>query len=152
MFDVGFWELVLVGVVALLVVGPERLPKLARSAGLWIGRARRTLGAVKAEIDREIKAQELKEILEKQARSKPLTTIIEDLSADAFETKPLAGPAAAPSEGARADKASPGEADTGTGTAPGGPTMTPAIPGSTTPARPPAGLPATPGRASDPSD
>ena len=40
MFDIGFLELVVVGVVALLVVGPERLPKLARTAGLWMGRAR----------------------------------------------------------------------------------------------------------------
>ncbi|HSO80570.1 MAG TPA: twin-arginine translocase TatA/TatE family subunit, partial [Chromatiaceae bacterium] len=38
MFDIGFLEMVLVGVVALLVVGPERLPKLARTAGLWMGR------------------------------------------------------------------------------------------------------------------
>ena len=65
MFDIGFLELVLVGVVALLVVGPERLPKLARTAGLWMGRARRTLATVKAEIDSELKAEELKEILKK---------------------------------------------------------------------------------------
>ncbi len=96
MFDIGFWELVLIGVVVLLVVGPERLPKLARTAGMWIGRARRTLSAVKAEIDREIKAQELKEILEKQAQSKPLQTIIEDLSDDAFEKKAPTARAAAP--------------------------------------------------------
>ena len=77
MFDVGFLELVLVGVVALIVVGPERLPRLARTAGMWIGRARRTLTSVKAEIDRELKAEELKQILEKQARTNPLETIIE---------------------------------------------------------------------------
>jgi len=77
MFDVGFLELVIVGIVALIVVGPERLPRLARTAGLWIGRARRTLSSVKAEIDRELKAEELKQILEKQARSNPLETIIE---------------------------------------------------------------------------
>jgi len=78
MFDVGFWELALVGLVALLVVGPERLPKLARTAGLWLGRGRRMLSAMKAEIDREIKAEELKEILSKQARSNPLESILED--------------------------------------------------------------------------
>jgi len=77
MFDIGFMELVLVGVVALLVVGPERLPRLARTAGLWVGRARRTLATVKAEIDSELKAEELKEILAKQARENPLETIIE---------------------------------------------------------------------------
>jgi len=78
MFDIGFWELLLIGVVALLVVGPERLPKLARTAGLWIGRGRRMLSSVKAEIDRELKAEELKQILEKQVRSNPLETILDD--------------------------------------------------------------------------
>ena len=77
MFDIGFLELVVVGVVALLVVGPERLPKLARNAGLWMGRARRTVATVKAEIDSELKAEELKEILAKQARENPLETLIE---------------------------------------------------------------------------
>jgi len=78
MFDVGFWELALIGLVMLVVVGPERLPKLARTAGLWLGRGRRMLSSVKAEIDREIKAEELKEILNKQARSNPLETILDD--------------------------------------------------------------------------
>ena len=64
MFDIGFLELLLIGVVALLVVGPERLPKLARTAGLWLGRGRRMLSSVKAELDRELKAEELKQILE----------------------------------------------------------------------------------------
>lgn len=81
MFDIGFWELVLIAVVALLVIGPERLPKVARIAGLWLGRARRTLASVKEEIDRELKAQELKEILEKQARSNPLESILEEPAA-----------------------------------------------------------------------
>jgi len=78
MFDVGALELLLIGVVALLVVGPERLPKLARTAGLWVGRARRAFVSVKEEIDREIKAEELKEILRKQAESNPLESILED--------------------------------------------------------------------------
>jgi sec-independent protein translocase protein TatB len=78
MFDIGAMELILVGVVALLVVGPERLPKLARTAGLWVGHARRALVSVKAEIDREVKAEELKEILRKQAENNPLESIIED--------------------------------------------------------------------------
>jgi sec-independent protein translocase protein TatB len=78
MFDVGFQELVMIALVALLVVGPERLPKLVRTAGYWLGRGRRILGSVKAEIDREIKADELKDILRKQAASNPLTSILED--------------------------------------------------------------------------
>jgi sec-independent protein translocase protein TatB len=78
MFDIGALELILIGVVALLVLGPERLPKVARTAGLWVGRARRAFLSVKEEIDREIKAEELKEILRKQAESNPLETILED--------------------------------------------------------------------------
>ncbi|NEX16239.1 MAG: twin-arginine translocase subunit TatB [Halochromatium sp.] len=78
MFDVGALELLVISVVALIVVGPERLPKLARAAGLWVGRARRAFASVKDEIDREIKAEELKEILRKQAESRPLDTILEE--------------------------------------------------------------------------
>lgn len=77
MFDIGALELVLVGVVALIVLGPERLPRVARTAGLWVGRARRAFLSVKEEIDRELKAEELKEILRQQALQNPLETIIE---------------------------------------------------------------------------
>ncbi len=78
MFDIGFWELALIGLVALVVVGPERLPKLARMAGLWLGRGRRMLSSVKEEIDRELKAEELKQILNKQAQANPLETILDE--------------------------------------------------------------------------
>ncbi len=78
MFDVGFQELILIGVVALIVIGPERLPKAARIAGMWLGRARRTLANVKHEIDREMKTEELNEILERQTRSNSLETLLED--------------------------------------------------------------------------
>ncbi len=64
MFDVGFWELTIIGIVALVIVGPERLPKLARTAGLWIGKARRMVADVKRDIDREIKASEMSDIKE----------------------------------------------------------------------------------------
>lgn len=101
MFDVGFQELILIGVVALLVVGPERLPKLARTAGLWLGRARRVLGSVKAEIDRELKADELRDILRKQADSIPLHSIIEETQAQfsqAIGNHPVAAPAPPPTQ------------------------------------------------------
>jgi sec-independent protein translocase protein TatB len=66
-------------VVALIVIGPERLPKVARTAGHWIGRGRRFVASVKADIDREIKAEELKHILEDQAKkANPLHEIIEE--------------------------------------------------------------------------
>jgi sec-independent protein translocase protein TatB len=77
-FDVGFFELLLVGLVALLVFGPERLPSLARTAGLWIGRARRFLGTVKSDIEQELKAEELKRIIREQQINNPLHDLIED--------------------------------------------------------------------------
>jgi len=82
MFDVGLLELLLVGIVALLVVGPERLPKLARTAGMWLGRGRRFIGSVKDDIDRELKADELRSILEKQKQNNPLHEIVEDTKKD----------------------------------------------------------------------
>lgn len=66
MFDFGFWELSIVMVVALLVVGPERLPALAGQVGKWVGKAKRMIASVRSDIESEIKAAELKEILEKQ--------------------------------------------------------------------------------------
>jgi sec-independent protein translocase protein TatB len=82
MFDVGFFELLLIAVVALLVVGPERLPKLARTAGMWLGRGRRFINSVKDDIDREMKADELRQILEKQKQNNPLHEILEDTKKD----------------------------------------------------------------------
>lgn len=66
MFDFGFWELTIVMVVALLVVGPERLPVLAGQVGRWVGKAKRVLHSIRSDIESEIKAAELQEILKKQ--------------------------------------------------------------------------------------
>ena len=60
MFDIGFSELLLIAVVALVVLGPERLPKAARFAGLWVRRARAQWYSVKSELERELEAEELK--------------------------------------------------------------------------------------------
>ncbi len=62
MFDVGFSELVLIGIVALVVIGPERLPKVARMAGHLLGRMQRYVNDVKADINREIQLDELKKL------------------------------------------------------------------------------------------
>lgn len=63
MFDIGFLELVVVAVVALLVLGPERLPGAVRTAGLLIGRFKRGFADVKAQVEREIGADEIRQQL-----------------------------------------------------------------------------------------
>lgn len=78
MFDIGFWELTVIAVVALIVIGPERLPKVARTVGLWVGRMRGMVLSVKADIDRELRAEELKKVMAEQAKSAGLHEIIEE--------------------------------------------------------------------------
>ncbi len=100
MFDVGFTELILVAVVMLLVVGPERLPRIARTAGLWVGKMRGFMSSVKADIDRELASEELKKALAKQAAMPELEELIDEVSG-----KPLqAGERRAPGKPGLQDK------------------------------------------------
>ena len=62
MFDIAFSELMIIGVVALLVIGPEKLPKVARTLGHLLGRAQRYVNDVKSDISREIQLDELKKL------------------------------------------------------------------------------------------
>ena len=62
MFDVAFSELLVIGIIALIVIGPERLPKVARTAGQWLGRLNRYVSQVKQDIDRDIKLDELRKM------------------------------------------------------------------------------------------
>jgi sec-independent protein translocase protein TatB len=66
MFDIGFFELVIVFIIGLLVLGPERLPQVVRSIGLWTGRARATLNNLKHEMEREAYNEDMKENFRKQ--------------------------------------------------------------------------------------
>lgn len=68
MFDIGFWEILLIGVVALLVVGPERLPALATLAGQWIGRLKRFANHMRNEIQQELETEHLKSLVDEQNR------------------------------------------------------------------------------------
>lgn len=67
MFDIGFMELLLISIVALIVIGPERLPGAIRTATLWIGRAKRSFNQVKSEIEKEINADEIKRQLHNES-------------------------------------------------------------------------------------
>ena len=120
MFGISFSELLLVGLVALLVLGPERLPGAARTAGLWVGRLKRSFNAIKQEVEREIGADEIRRqlhnehilSLEQEARkilgpvnevAKPIAPLGEHSIAPAPDATPVApapqvaAPAATPS-------------------------------------------------------
>ena len=62
MFDVGFSEVVIIAIIALVILGPERLPKVARTIGFWVGKARRMVADVKTDIDREMRESELADL------------------------------------------------------------------------------------------
>ena len=66
LFDVGFQEIVLIGIIALLVIGPERLPSVARSVGLWVGKVQRFVAGVKTDIRNELQTDELRGLLNSQ--------------------------------------------------------------------------------------
>ena len=62
MFDVGFSEVVIIAIIALVILGPERLPKVERTLGFWVGKARRMVADVKSDIDREMRERELADL------------------------------------------------------------------------------------------
>ncbi len=66
MFDVGFWEMLLILILALVVIGPERLPGAARTAGLWVGKVRRYIEGVKSDVEQEFDVSEFKRIVHNQ--------------------------------------------------------------------------------------
>jgi sec-independent protein translocase protein TatB len=92
MFGISFSELLLVGLVALLVLGPNRLPGAARTAGLWIGRLKRSFNAIKTEVERELGADEIRRqlhnehILQMEQEAKKLMAPLTDLQEQARET------------------------------------------------------------------
>nr|VFJ86316.1 MAG: sec-independent protein translocase protein TatB [Candidatus Kentron sp. LFY]VFJ89372.1 MAG: sec-independent protein translocase protein TatB [Candidatus Kentron sp. LFY] len=86
MFDIGFWELTIIAIIALLVIGPERLPEFARTTGLWIRKARQFLSGVKNDIDRELRAEDLKRIIKRQEEFNAIHEIIEETQATITDT------------------------------------------------------------------
>lgn len=94
MFEIGFSEIILVTIVALLVFGPEKLPGLARDIGLWTGRIRRMISSVQQDVQRELsRADELKRLVEEQQNILDRHIIVDDLlPAVPVTGKPLAAP------------------------------------------------------------
>lgn len=114
MFDIGFSELLIIGVVALLVLGPERLPKAARFAGLWVRKARAQWYSVKSEFERELADEDLRKAIADPARdlrkqadeikrelddtSRSAAEALRDLEAPVQQALPTTAAGAAPSE------------------------------------------------------
>ena len=127
MFDVGFSELLVIGIVALIVIGPERLPRVARTLGHLAGRLQRYVADVKADINREIELEELRKMrdsvqeaassIESSVRAEMTKTESDLNAAAALAAEAPASPAspAAPTP-PRGDAAAPADA---TGLAPG---------------------------------
>ena len=116
MFGISFSELLLVGLVALLVLGPERLPGAARTAGLWVGRLKRSFNAIKQEVEREIGADEIRRqlhnehILSMEEEAKKIMAPLQDAMKPATPVEPPAPPAAVPAEPASPAPGSPSTA------------------------------------------
>ena len=85
MFDMGFTEMMLIGIVALIVIGPERLPGVARTAGKYFGRLKRFMTSVKADVEQELRADELRQILADQQRELDTIKDSMNVAGKAFE-------------------------------------------------------------------
>jgi len=122
MFDIGFSELLVIAVVALIVIGPERLPKVARTAGHMLGRLQRYVNDVKADINREMELDELRKVqstfqeaarsIENEVRSveQSVTKVESEIRAEAAALDaPLAEPPTAPTLAAAPDAPPPTE-------------------------------------------
>jgi len=91
MFDVGFWELMVIGVVALLVFGPEKLPGLARTAGFWVGKARRQFSQLRSELERELAMEDVRRMKQK-ANIPELKGLADEIrAASSLQSKPDGG-------------------------------------------------------------
>ena len=87
MFDFGFWEIAIIGVITLIVVGPERMPSLARKAGLYFGKLNRFFNKVKSDINEELRMDEIKEQMSMDDEKIILSEVTEDIQSSADSLK-----------------------------------------------------------------
>jgi len=89
MFDIGFWELAVIGVIALIVVGPEEFPTLVRSFTNGVAKIRQFLSAVKSDMDFEIdRVEEIKRLVEKEAKLAEMEELVKDLGSSVSVDNP----------------------------------------------------------------
>jgi len=87
MFDFGMWEIAIIFVITLIVVGPEKMPALARKAGLYVGKFRKFVSKIKNDINSEIEAEELKEQLSVKNEELLLSQTLDKAKSDIDEIK-----------------------------------------------------------------
>lgn len=118
MFDMGFAELLIVAVVALIVLGPDKLPTAIKTVGMWVGRIRRTVSSIQTEISEELRIDEMKRTAaiskeeldqELQEMTKPFNEVVSNespMSAKASSPEELQDAAAEKQAGASSDDSS----------------------------------------------
>lgn len=108
MFDIGFPELLLISIVALLVFGPERLPEVLRTLGGWIGSAKRSFGNLRAEIEREVGADDIRRDLHNNRVMEEVRQLQQQMRGSRDEVEEMLGTGwnrdGSPSTGADADR------------------------------------------------
>ena len=87
MFDFGMWEIAIIFVITLIVVGPEKMPALARKAGLYVGKFRKFVSKIKNDINNEIEAEELKEQLSVKNEELLVSQTLDEAKSDIDEIK-----------------------------------------------------------------
>ena len=87
MFDFGFWEIAIIGIITLIVVGPEKMPALARKAGLYVGKFKKFVSKIQNDINNEIKSEELKEQLSIKDEESSLSQTLEEAKSSVDEIK-----------------------------------------------------------------
>ena len=87
MFDFGFWEIAIIGVITLIVVGPEKMPSLARKAGFLFGKLNRFFNKVKSDINEEIRMDEIKEQMSMDEEKIIISEVTEEIQSNVDSLK-----------------------------------------------------------------
>ena len=87
MFDIGFWEFALIGIIALVVVGPERMPSIARAAGKYAGKAKRFIAKIQEDVSEELEIDKFKEQLSAMDKDANIVEILDETKKDINDIK-----------------------------------------------------------------